>query len=218
MSIVSDIKQVYKKGKDIALNAPEVERKVKDATSNEKWGPTGTQMQEISRATYNFQDLPIIMSVIWKRINDPGKYWRHVYKSLLLIDYLVRNGSEQVIRDCRNHLIEIQTLTEFQHIEEDKDVGLSVRERAKQVIELLHDDKRIKIEREKAKTNRDKYVGVGNEGRGQYGGGQYGGGGGGYGGGHDSYDSYGNGGGYGAGGGGALWRRRRWWLRRRTRT
>jgi hypothetical protein len=39
--------------KDIALNAPEVERKVKDATSNEKWGPTGTQMQEISRATNN---------------------------------------------------------------------------------------------------------------------------------------------------------------------
>lgn len=143
MSIVSDIKQVYKKGyvyqclgvfvvmwwcggnnnwgqrlllhdvrnehviysKDIALNAPEVERKVKDATSNEKWGPTGTQMQEISRATNNqyvylllllldvicvnllnthSQDLPIIMSVIWKRINDPGKYWRHVYKVCIL--------------------------------------------------------------------------------------------------------------------------------------
>jgi hypothetical protein len=39
--------------KDVALNAPIVERKVKDATSNEKWGPTGTQMQEISRASYN---------------------------------------------------------------------------------------------------------------------------------------------------------------------
>ena len=39
--------------KDIAMNAPEVERKVKDATSNEKWGPTGTQMQEISKATYH---------------------------------------------------------------------------------------------------------------------------------------------------------------------
>lgn len=41
----------------------------------------------------------------------------------------------------------------------------SVRERAKQVIELLHDDKRIKAEREKAKTNRDKYKGAGNDGR-----------------------------------------------------
>jgi epsin len=38
-----------------------------------------------------------------------------------------------------------------------------VRERARQVIELLHDDKRIKAEREKAKTNRDKYRGAGNE-------------------------------------------------------
>lgn len=42
--------------KDMAMNAPEVERKVKDATSNEKWGPTGTQMQEISRASYNLYD------------------------------------------------------------------------------------------------------------------------------------------------------------------
>lgn len=41
----------------------------------------------------------------------------------------------------------------------------TVRERAKQVIELLHDDKRIKGEREKAKSNRDKYKGVGGDGR-----------------------------------------------------
>ncbi len=79
------------------------------------------------------------MSTIWKRLNDHGKYWRHVYKvcsvvsnssiknfqGLLLIDYLLKNGSEQVIRECRDNIIQIQTLTEFQHIEEDQDKGLS---------------------------------------------------------------------------------------------
>jgi hypothetical protein len=49
-----------KNSKDVALNAPGVERKVKDATSNEKWGPTGTQMQEISRASYNLYVLKLI--------------------------------------------------------------------------------------------------------------------------------------------------------------
>ncbi|EFA76526.1 epsin [Heterostelium album PN500] len=161
---MESLKTYVKKGKDAVLNTPEIERKVKDATSNDKWGPTGTQMQEISRESYRYECFPIIMGVIWKRINDPGKYWRHVYKSLLLIDYLVKNGSAQVIRDCRHHTMEIKTLVEFQYIEDEKDVGLSVRERAKQVIELLHDDKRIKEERDKAKANQNKYVGIGNDG------------------------------------------------------
>jgi epsin len=49
-----------------------------------------------------------------------------MWQSLLLIDYLLKNGAEQVIRECRDNVIQIQTLTEFQHIDEnDKDVGLS---------------------------------------------------------------------------------------------
>jgi len=83
---------------------------------------------------------------------------RHVYKALLLVDYLLRNGSEQVIRDCRNNVVQIQTLTEFQHIDEnDKDVGLSVRERAKVIVELLHDEKRLRGEREKAQNTAKKF-------------------------------------------------------------
>lgn len=91
-----------------------------------------------------------------------------------MVDYLIKNGSEQVIREARDNIIQIQTLTEFQHIDEDKDVGLSgkifsnpmrhfsrdslplVRERAKQIVELLHDEKRIKSEREKAKSTSKK--------------------------------------------------------------
>jgi hypothetical protein len=39
--------------KDTVMQTPELERKVKDATSNEKWGPTATQMRELAEATYN---------------------------------------------------------------------------------------------------------------------------------------------------------------------
>jgi hypothetical protein len=43
-----------------------------------------------------------------------------------VIDYLLRNGSERVITECRARIIEIKTLTEFQRITRyDKDVGLS---------------------------------------------------------------------------------------------
>jgi epsin len=71
-------------------------------------------------------DFAIIMNCIWKRLNDRGKLWRHVYKSLLLLEYLVKNGSDQCVREARVHIIEVQTLQQFQHIDEkDHDVGLS---------------------------------------------------------------------------------------------
>lgn len=35
------------------MQVPEIEKKVKEATSNEKWGPTSTQMREIAHATHS---------------------------------------------------------------------------------------------------------------------------------------------------------------------
>jgi len=32
-----------------------------------------------------------------KRLNDKGKNWRHVFKSLTLLDYLLHAGSENVV-------------------------------------------------------------------------------------------------------------------------
>ena len=34
--------------------------------------------------------------MIWKRLNDHGKNWRHVYKALVLLEYLIKTGSEKV--------------------------------------------------------------------------------------------------------------------------
>ncbi|KAK4750359.1 hypothetical protein SAY87_027808 [Trapa incisa] len=62
------------------LKVSGVERKVLDATSNESWGPHGTLLAEIAVASRNYHEYQVIMSVIWKRINDNGKNWRHVYK------------------------------------------------------------------------------------------------------------------------------------------
>jgi hypothetical protein len=49
-----------------------------------------------------------------------------------------------------------------------------VRNRAKELVELLADVERIRQERKKAKANRSKYVGTGNDGF-SFGGGRYGG-------------------------------------------
>lgn len=50
-----------------------------------------------------------------------------------------------------------------------------VRNRSKELVELLADVDKIRQERKKAKTNRTKYVGTGNDGFSSLGGGRYGG-------------------------------------------
>ena len=48
--------------------------------------------------TYNMVAFSEIMQMIWKRLNDHGKNWRHVYKAMVLLEYLIKTGSEKVGR------------------------------------------------------------------------------------------------------------------------
>ena len=53
-------------------------------------------MSEIADLTYNMVAFTEIMQMVWKRLNDHGKNWRHVYKALVLLEYLIKTGSEKV--------------------------------------------------------------------------------------------------------------------------
>ncbi len=65
-----------------------------------------------------------LLEVIDKRLNDKGKNWRHVLKSLKVLDYCLHEGSELVVTWARQNIYLIKTLREFQYIEEDgRDVG-----------------------------------------------------------------------------------------------
>lgn len=98
------------------------------------------------------------ISVIWKRLNDHGKNWRHVYKSLVLLDHLIKYGNERVSQQCKENIFAIQTLKDFQYIEDQKDQGFNVREKAKQLVALLKDDERLRNERRKAQEARERYA------------------------------------------------------------
>ncbi|CAK7348953.1 unnamed protein product [Dovyalis caffra] len=98
------------------------------------------------------------MSVLWKRINDTGKNWRHVYKALTVLEYLVANGSERVIDEIREHSYQISTLSDFQYIDSSgKDQGNNVRKKSQSLVVLVNDKERIVEARQKAAANRDKF-------------------------------------------------------------
>lgn len=156
---------------------------MREATSNDQWGPSATLMAEIADLTYNTVAMAEIMKMIWKRLNDHGKNWRHVYKALvstsliscairpsllllppnilnlqIVLEYLIRTGSERVAEQCKQNIFAIQTLNEFQYIEEGKDQGVNVREKAKLLVGLLRDDERLKNERAKALKARERFA------------------------------------------------------------
>ncbi|XP_036157756.1 ENTH domain-containing protein 1 [Myotis myotis] len=137
--------------KNFVKNYSEAEIKVREATSNDPWGPSSSLMLAISDLTFNTISLSEIMNMLWQRLNDHGKNWRHVYKSLMLMDYLIKNGSKKVIQLCREGFCKVQILKDFQHIDEaGKDQGYHIREKSKQVITLLMDEQLLHKEREVA--------------------------------------------------------------------
>ncbi|XP_024531847.1 clathrin interactor EPSIN 1 isoform X2 [Selaginella moellendorffii] len=143
------------------LKVPEIERKVLEATCNEPWGPHGTLMADIAQATRNFNEYQMIMTILWKRLNDRGRNWRHVLKSLTVMEFLVGHGAERFIDELREHTYQIQTLVDFQYVDSSgRDQGLTVRRKAQALVSLINDKEKIREFRQKAAANRDKYRGV----------------------------------------------------------
>ncbi|XP_051940902.1 epsin-3 isoform X3 [Hippocampus zosterae] len=158
--------------KNIVHNYSEAEIKVREATSNDPWGPSSSLMSEIADLTFNVVAFAEVMGMVWKRINDSGKNWRHVYKSLTLLDYLLKTGSERVAQQCRENAFTIQTLRDFQYVDRDgRDQGANVREKARQLVCLLRDEDRLRQERTQALKTKERMAG----GAGVGGGAMYGG-------------------------------------------
>ncbi|XP_022992065.1 clathrin interactor EPSIN 3-like [Cucurbita maxima] len=152
---VRDIKREVNKA---VLKVPRLEQKVLDATSNEPWGPHGLLLAEIAQASKNYHEYQMIMAVIWKRVNDSGKNWRHVYKGLTVLEYLVAHGSERVIDDIKDHSYQLSVLFSFQYIDSSgRDQGANVRKKSQSLVVLVNDPERISEIRQKSNSNWDKF-------------------------------------------------------------
>ncbi|KAK4994651.1 hypothetical protein LTR66_005353, partial [Elasticomyces elasticus] len=173
---------VLRSVKNVTKGYSTVQRKVRDATSNDAWGPTGTDMAEIAKITYNRPDTeaafsvsgtPLrsslsssadfyeVMDMLDKRLNDKGRMWRHVLKSLKVLDYCLHEGSELCVTWARKNIYIIKTLREFQYIDEDgKDVGQNIRVSAKELTSLIMDEERLRAERANRHSWKSRVTGL----------------------------------------------------------
>uniref|UniRef100_A0A4W4FXH8 ENTH domain-containing protein n=1 Tax=Electrophorus electricus TaxID=8005 RepID=A0A4W4FXH8_ELEEL len=144
------------------MNYSEIESKVREATNDDPWGPSGQLMGEIAKSTFMYEQFPEVMNMLWTRmLKDNKKNWRRVYKALLLLAYLIRNGSERVVTSAREHIYDLRSLENYHFVDENgKDQGINVRQKVKEMVEFVQDDDKLREERKKAKKNKDKYIGV----------------------------------------------------------
>ncbi|EPY23541.1 epsin, partial [Strigomonas culicis] len=155
---------------------------VHEATNEDKWGPTGKQMEEIRRAfPRGGRD---IMDELQHRLKNRDKSWRACYKSLLVIDHLVRNLAESYLPEFTSRIPILRNISQTFYYTNPKGVdhGVSVRERAKNLADLLSDGMMLREERQKAaqtnaKLAKDASAGGGPDRYGGYGGYSSGGGG-----------------------------------------
>ncbi|KAG5853474.1 hypothetical protein ANANG_G00073840 [Anguilla anguilla] len=177
------VRELVDKATNVVMNYSEIESKVREATNDDPWGPSGQLMGEIAKSTFMYEQFPEVMNMLWSRmLKDNKKNWRRVYKSLLLLAYLIRNGSERVVTSAREHIYDLRSIESYHCIgkgcwnlphlplflssppphsdENGKDQGINVRQKVKEMVEFVQDDDRLREERKKAKKNRDKYIGV----------------------------------------------------------
>ncbi|KAM0256948.1 hypothetical protein ACHAQJ_004649 [Trichoderma viride] len=157
-----DLKAGFRKAQNAVMNYTEMEAKVREATNNEPWGASSSLMQEIANGTFNYQQLNEVMPMIYRRFTEKSaEEWRQIYKSLQLLEFLIKHGSERVVDDARGHITLLKMLRQFHFIDQNgKDQGINVRNRAKELAELLGDVERIRSERKKARVTKNKYTGA----------------------------------------------------------
>ena len=148
--------QLVRSAKNLVKGYSSTEILVRDATANTTENPSPEMLDEIADRTYGGKaEFFEIMDMLDKRVNDKGKYWKHVAKALTVLDYLVRFGSGRCVKWCKQNLYVIKTLREFRYEDESGiDQGQIIRVKARELTALLMDDERLKEERRLNKQGR----------------------------------------------------------------
>ncbi|CAH8463110.1 unnamed protein product [Schistosoma haematobium] len=165
------LRDIIYKGKELAdkvtnimMNYTEAEMKVREATNDDMCCPSGRLLQKLADYTYTYETCLEVMSTLWKRMHPEDRLsWGRVYKSLVVLTFLLKNGSDYVLQSAQDHIYDIRTLESFRYFDENgKDQGMNVRIRVQEVIDLIQDSEKLQQERQKARASRHIYTGYGN--------------------------------------------------------
>jgi len=154
------VKKLYKSIKSQALDEPLWVLRTKAATNKDTWGPTGTQLNELSRATtFGPETFNQIFNVLFYRLDERDSKWRKCYKALIVLEFFLLRGDAHCINPVRigRFAPKLRELQHFRYVDplSGRDAGQSIRQRARDIVELAEDEELLQEKREKARQRRD---------------------------------------------------------------
>ena len=144
-------KGAYKSAKYQMEGLSEIEIKTRECTNSDPWGAHGKDLAELARATHNREEMYLIMKTLWLRLEEREEKWRHCYKALNVIEYLVAHGSESCLKELKQNVRTIEYLDTFRFKDSSgRDQEINVRQKSSTLAALIRDDERVVEAREKA--------------------------------------------------------------------
>lgn len=110
---------------------------VLDICNDDPWSPSKSVLNRLSQNVENVETKNLIFKDIKMILGYPPEKWRSIYKALILIEHLI-----QVARNvCRNEIIDqfevVKQLESFSFWENGHDRGDGIREKARQLVEII---------------------------------------------------------------------------------
>ncbi|TRY49921.1 Epsin like ENTH/VHS domain containing protein [Cryptosporidium tyzzeri] len=158
--LMSMTRKMKKTASQIVHPLTQLEKWLKEATSNTNWGCSSTILNEIARSMTDYHDYVLVQKCIGDCLSEKAIKWRRIFKTLVLVEYLLKNGIDRFVDDFKEYMYKVRHLQDFYYTEEGKDKGAGIREKSKYILNLMNDPMLLKSERKKARDNRGKYIGI----------------------------------------------------------
>jgi len=151
--------KMKREAKKLAEMETQLERNMREAMSDKHYGCANSVMYEIAVACNNYADRQKVLNRAWEKLQSTPDRWCRILKTLVLLENLLKNGPEQMAGELQCEQNHIRKVLHLSYMEEGKDRGEAVRDKAKSVMDLLQDKNLLRDEREKAKQHRIKMGG-----------------------------------------------------------
>ena len=126
MDYFNAIKDEIKKGISVVkdnIMLTELERKLKKATANEHCHANVSLLNEISQRTGIREDYYIIYNHCMKKLSCRPEKWLKIFKSLLLIEHILRTGNLKFAEHLKEDEYKLKRLFDFSYYEGKADKG-----------------------------------------------------------------------------------------------
>lgn len=121
----------------------------KNISQNDYW----QSIDELIKKTDNEEDVEIIQKYIVKKLNLNFEKWKKIYKTLKLLENLLKGGNMKIVYKMRYFKELIDNLSDFKY---EVNGAANIREKAAKIYKLLEDDDLLQEERKKYQVEREK--------------------------------------------------------------